>query len=326
MMNVKNLTLILIFVLGSLIAITKVLAAEDTIELSRAAVVELTAKMNIRSSMRTGTKTNIIRTLKKGTRVNVIREEQDDQGQNWLFIQMPTGEWGYMVKSIYKQTPHKPAPGAPNTANNPGVANATPHNVPTGSVGLLMPLCGCTHERCRLISRHGYRPWPRRVYGKRRGKQFHKGTDFGAPFNQPLRAAQDGIVTSNTGFIKDGYGGRVTIAHRTTLINKHGKTISKNGFETQYSHMKKVYVKRGQRVSKGQIIGTVGSTGFSAGPHLDMIIRANNKLHDAMDFFTSNQIENKKYGSGVFAKHRAIGNCPTGIGNSQGITSIGSRD
>ena len=99
------------------------------------------------------------------------------------------------------------------------------------------------------------------VYGSQRilnGKprRPHFGLDFAAPEGTPIQAMLDGIVTlvePNLYFT----GG--------TIIFDHG-----HGISTLYMHMKSVDVKKGQLIKQGEVIGTVGQTGRSTGPHLDI--------------------------------------------------------
>ena len=81
----------------------------------------------------------------------------------------------------------------------------------------------------------------------------HKGTDYAAPTGTPIMTTAAGVV-EQAGFTT-GNGNFVKV--------KHDKTYS-----TQYLHMSKILVKRGQRVVQGQIIGKVGSTGLATGPHV----------------------------------------------------------
>ncbi len=91
----------------------------------------------------------------------------------------------------------------------------------------------------------------------------HQGIDYAAPTGTPVRTVGDGVVTfSGT---QGGYG--------KIIIVKHS-----NGFETQYAHLSSRLVKKGDRVSRGEIIGKVGSTGLSTGPHLDYRIKQNGKF------------------------------------------------
>ncbi len=81
----------------------------------------------------------------------------------------------------------------------------------------------------------------------------HKGTDYAAPTGTPIMTTAAGIV-EQAGFTT-GNGNFVKV--------KHDKTYS-----TQYLHMSKILVRRGQRVTQGQVIGKVGSTGLATGPHV----------------------------------------------------------
>lgn len=81
----------------------------------------------------------------------------------------------------------------------------------------------------------------------------HKGTDYAAPHGTPITTTASGVV-EQTGFTT-GNGNFVKVKHNGT-------------FSTQYLHMSKILVRRGQRVTQGQIIGRVGSTGLATGPHV----------------------------------------------------------
>lgn len=81
----------------------------------------------------------------------------------------------------------------------------------------------------------------------------HHGTDYAAPTGTPIMSTADGIVIE-TGF-NNGNGNYVKIKHNAT-------------YTTQYLHMSKILVRKGQRVAQGQTIGLVGSTGLATGPHV----------------------------------------------------------
>lgn len=90
-------------------------------------------------------------------------------------------------------------------------------------------------------------------------KRFHSGTDLGAPMGTPVLAAYAGQVA-----IADflgGYGLAVTLAH------------NKGSQETLYAHLSEVFVRPGETVKQGEVIGRVGSTGNSTGPHLHFEFR-----------------------------------------------------
>ena len=89
----------------------------------------------------------------------------------------------------------------------------------------------------------------------------HKGLDIAAEYGTPIVAAASGTVES-AGWTNSGYGNFVLISHG-------------NGIETLYGHCSELYVSAGQYVAQGETIATVGSTGWSTGPHLHLEIRVN---------------------------------------------------
>lgn len=97
-------------------------------------------------------------------------------------------------------------------------------------------------------------------YGPRWGR-VHQGLDFGARYGAPIKAIGDGVVVG-AGYLpyESGYG-------KITLI-QHS-----NGIISAYAHQATTLVRAGQRVRAGQVIGLVGSTGRSTGPHLHLEVR-----------------------------------------------------
>ncbi|MFZ5482534.1 MAG: peptidoglycan DD-metalloendopeptidase family protein [Myxococcota bacterium] len=81
----------------------------------------------------------------------------------------------------------------------------------------------------------------------------HYGVDFGAPTGTPVRAVADGVVVSAGKH--GGHGNYVELDHE-------------GPYGTSYSHLSAILVKKGQKVKQGDLVGRVGSTGFSTGPHL----------------------------------------------------------
>jgi murein DD-endopeptidase MepM/ murein hydrolase activator NlpD len=90
------------------------------------------------------------------------------------------------------------------------------------------------------------------------GLRPHLAVDYGAPVGTPVRAVADGVVTM-AGW-DGGYGLSISLRHA-------------RGYETMYNHLSRLDVKRGERVRQRQIIGRVGTTGLSTGPHLDYRVR-----------------------------------------------------
>lgn len=114
----------------------------------------------------------------------------------------------------------------------------------------------------RLASRFGYRVHP--IFHTRK---LHTGVDLAAPRGTPIYAAGDGTV-EKAGW-SSGYGQFTLIRHT-------------NGYETGYGHQSKIIVKPGAHVRQGQLIGYVGSTGNSTGPHLHFEIRINGRFVDPL--------------------------------------------
>ncbi len=101
--------------------------------------------------------------------------------------------------------------------------------------------------------------------------KFHQGLDFAAPQGTPIYATADGRVTT-AGNLGNGYGNHVEINHGY-------------GYETLYGHMVRVKVRVGQTVKRGEVIGWVGSTGKSTGPHLHYEVHKGGKPIDPIYFF-----------------------------------------
>ncbi|MEL3907170.1 MAG: M23 family metallopeptidase [Treponema sp.] len=110
----------------------------------------------------------------------------------------------------------------------------------------------------RLTSPFGYRKDP--FTG---AKSFHSGIDLAAPTGTPVKATLDGRVVE-TGFNRI-FGNYVIISHD-------------RGYQSLYGHLHSVSAKRGQYVGQGAVIGTVGNTGYSTGPHLHLSIYKNGNM------------------------------------------------
>ncbi|NJM68767.1 MAG: M23 family metallopeptidase [Scytonema sp. RU_4_4] len=115
--------------------------------------------------------------------------------------------------------------------------------------GLMYPLS----VPSAITSLFGWRTHP--ITGDRR---FHSGTDIGAAMGTPVLAAYSGKVESADWL--GGYGMTVILNHNSAQ-------------QTLYGHMSEIFVQPGQWVEKGTVIGRVGSTGFSTGPHLHFEVR-----------------------------------------------------
>ncbi len=118
----------------------------------------------------------------------------------------------------------------------------------------------------RIASGFGYRIDP--IY---KTVKMHAGLDFTAPQGTPIYATADGVIktAANT---SNGYGNHVIINHGY-------------GYETLYGHMVRIKARAGQRVNRGDLIGYVGSTGKSTGPHCHYEVHKNGQKIDPAYFF-----------------------------------------
>ena len=117
-------------------------------------------------------------------------------------------------------------------------------------------------EFTRMSSGYGIR-----VHPITNDKRAHKGIDYAAPTGTPVRTVGDGVVEFAA--MQRGYGNVIEIKHR-------------DGKSTLFAHLSRIGVKKGQHVAQGDIIGAVGSTGFSTGPHLHFEFRIDGEHRDPL--------------------------------------------
>lgn len=127
------------------------------------------------------------------------------------------------------------------------------------SNGFVRPLAG------RLSSAFGWRNIA--VNGNR----FHGGVDFVADTGTPVAAARDGRVT------RAGWWG----TYGNVVVLDHG-----DGSETRYAHLSRLHVSAGDVVRQGDVVGAVGSTGASTGPHLHFELRFDGRAVDPLAYLT----------------------------------------
>ncbi len=112
-------------------------------------------------------------------------------------------------------------------------------------------------NKIRVTSPFGKRLHP--ISGK---WKMHHGIDYAGATGTPVYTVTSGVVISAG--VNGGYGKEVRVKHPGGMIS-------------QYAHLHKIRVKRGQRVSRGRVIGTLGSTGYSTGPHLHFGVQKNGR-------------------------------------------------
>ena len=121
----------------------------------------------------------------------------------------------------------------------------------------------------RMASGFGYRTDP-----FTKARKMHEGMDFTAKTGTPIFATGDGVVARADNTVS-GYGNHIVIRHGF-------------GYETLYGHLSKYKSRAGQRVKRGDIIGYVGSTGRSEGPHLHYEVHKNGKVVNPLNFYYGN--------------------------------------
>jgi len=119
------------------------------------------------------------------------------------------------------------------------------------------------------------------------GAARHMGIDLAGPLGTPIYATADGVVTA-AAWNSGGYGNLIKL--------DHGR-----GIETRYGHLSAILVGPGQRVTRGQLIGRMGSTGRSTGSHLHYEVRIDGRAVNPIPFMKSNEylVAMQKKGGGT---------------------------
>ena len=206
-----------------------------------------TGTLNMRSE--DSSDSEIVGKIKFKERVQIIfQSDKTDTFKNakapWLLVKKDNGDEGWVFGGFVSD-------------NIPSEIDSD-----TGKTdwNMIMPASG------RLSSRFGNRIDP---VTKRRNS-FHKGIDIAAPAGTPVYAAESGTVV-DAGYKKSGYGNLIVIKHANDLA-------------TYYGHLSKIITVSGSKVKKGELIGNVGSTGKSTGPHLHFEIRKGTQALDPEDY------------------------------------------
>jgi murein DD-endopeptidase MepM/ murein hydrolase activator NlpD len=132
---------------------------------------------------------------------------------------------------------------------------------------------------------------PKRFHPVLKTRRPHNGTDFGAPTGTSVRSVADGVVVyaGKNG----GHGNFVKIKHQSP-------------YQTSYSHLSKINVKKGQKIKQGRVIGKVGTTGLSTGPHLHYQMWKNGRFVDAMKVKLPKSKRLSKSEMGAFKKESQL--------------------
>jgi len=169
------------------------------------------------------------------------------------------------VLSIPSPSSPVPAPQEPTSAiARPAPPSRSAPRIAHPLPALLRQMQMVTPSAGTITSRFGWRIHP--IFGTR---EFHTGLDIAARLGTPVCAARAGIVRFVGWMV--GYGRLIVVDHG-------------NGLETSYSHLSAALVGLGQRVAMGQVLGRIGNTGWSTGPHLLFEVRRNGIPLDPLAF------------------------------------------
>lgn len=156
-------------------------------------------------------------------------------------------------------------PSLPAAAVAPATLAQMIAQLPSGTAGSLPSFSPLA--RSSITSRFGFRTHP--ILG---GRRMHSGIDLSAPMGTPVYATALGVVTG-AGW-RGSYGILVQLHHA-------------DAYETRYGHLSRLAVQAGQIVEPGQLIGYVGSTGRSTGPHLHYEVRRGGRAIDPLPYMRS---------------------------------------
>jgi murein DD-endopeptidase MepM/ murein hydrolase activator NlpD len=189
------------------------------------------------------------RSLRKGDRLSVVYEDLQADGESMRSGKVLSAEFVNNGKSnqalLFQDAPS--SKGQYYTFDGQSLRKAF----------LASPL-----EFTRMSSGYGIR-----VHPITNDKRAHKGIDYAAPTGTPVRTVGDGVV--EFAGTQRGYGNVIEVKHR-------------DGKSTVFAHLSRIDVKKGQNVEQGSVIGAVGSTGFSTGPHLHFEFRVDGEHRDPL--------------------------------------------
>lgn len=196
----------------------------------------------------------VVAQLKKKESANIkeigIVEKYDTELKDFTSVEKSVSKLYEKKVVVYSNTYSYSAPSASNYSSGKSY-----QKVELG-IALIKPVSGVVY------SRYGSNDSVR--------SHTHTGLDIAAPKGTPIKAAAAGTVTYS-GNAGDGYGNYVVISHG-------------NGVQTVYAHCSQLLVSKGQKVSQGELIAKVGSTGNSTGNHLHLEVRKNGITYNPQNY------------------------------------------
>jgi murein DD-endopeptidase MepM/ murein hydrolase activator NlpD len=210
---------------------------------------------NVRNKARASSEK--IGSLNEGAIVTVVDgPTYDSAGGAWYLVDLGDDTRGYVTGEVFEEIAPEDLP-----AQEP----AKPATGPTGTYHY--PLAEYTFTQGYGCTIYEFEP-----YNATLGCPYHNGIDLAAPLGTPMLASDGGTV-KYAGWCDCGLGLYVEIDHL-------------NGTSTVYGHMNAVYVQTGQDVNQGEVIGEVGSTGMSTGPHVHFMLKFGDNTVDPLGYLT----------------------------------------
>ncbi|HEV2107403.1 MAG TPA: SH3 domain-containing protein [Thermomicrobiales bacterium] len=212
--------------------------------------------LNIRADA--STDGEVVASLAPDAVIEIVGEAAyDGEGNVWYPV-VADELTGYAAGAFLVAAAARPVPteAPPPPAPVQGTATGT----------FMMPVDGYTFTQPYGCSPYAFEPWNGNL-----GCNFHNGIDLAAPSYTPIVASDGGIV-KYAGWCDCGLGYYVEIDHG-------------NGFGTVYGHMAEMpYVATGQAVNQGDVVGPMGSTGISTGPHVHFMLKLNGSTIDPLGY------------------------------------------
>ena len=204
----------------------------------------------------------VVDTLEADATIEVVGEPSYDREGNAWYPVVSGDVTGYAAGDfLVAASAEEPAPPAAPPAELP-----PPPVSGTATGTFIMPVGGYTFTQPYGCSPYAFEPWNGNL-----GCNFHNGIDLAAPSYTPI-VASDGGTVKYAGWCDCGLGYYVEIDHG-------------NGFATVYGHMADMpYVATGQLVDQGEVVGPMGSTGLSTGPHIHFMLKLNGSTVDPLGY------------------------------------------
>ena len=205
--------------------------------------------------------------LEEGAAVEVVDGPfYDADGDDWYLVDLGDGTEGYIWGDGLDRVSREQLGNAVAVADVEAVGE--PEEVESGPTGTLVyPLADYVFTQAFGCSPFAFEP-----YDANLGCPYHNGIDLAAPLGTPLTAADGGTVKF-AGWCDCGLGYYVEVEHG-------------NGIATIYGHMNALYVSTGQTVAQGEVLGEVGSTGFSTGPHIHFMVKVGGVPVDPLGYLS----------------------------------------